>query len=515
PVTPSDAARELLSRRAARASLAEFARQAWPLVQPGRPLIWSWHLDAICEHLQAVSDGRIRRLLINVPYRTGKSLFTGVFWPSWDWIHRPERQWLSVSYAQRLATRDALRTRRLIQSPWYQARWPHVRLSGDQGEKSRYECEAGGYRLSAGMTGGVMGDGADILLIDDPHDRQSAHSEIERQGALTTYDEALTTRLNDPKSSAIVLIMQRLHEQDLSGHVLGREAGQWTHLMLPMEYEPERKCRTQLGWSDPRSTPGELLCPERIGPDELAEMKISLGSYAAAGQLQQRPSPAGGGIIRKAWWRLWPKGKPIPPPLHVFASLDTAFSERDHEHAAYSARTTWMVFEDDSACGAHALLLLSAWWDRVGYPELRKAVKDHHRQAELDCTVIERKASGLSLIQDLRRIRRPSLNVRGFDPGRLDKTARAYVASPMFEAGRIYYPDREWARKVIEMVGSFPSGAPPSADITDTVTQAVIYTKRRMWAQPPDEIPEVPIQDEHSEEWIEDHEREKRQPAYG
>ncbi len=207
----------------------------------------------------------------------------------------------------------------------------------------------------------------------------------------------------------------------------------------------------------------------------------------------------------------------MPAPVHVFSSLDTAYTERDLKNAAYSARTTWMVFEDDSAAlgSRHALLLLSAWWDRVGFPDLRKNIKAHVRaERSLDCLLIEKKASGISLIQDLRRIQRPRIMIRGFDPGRMDKVARAEIAAPMFEAGLVYYPDREWAKKVIEHVGSFPAGAPPSADLTDTVTQAVIFTKRRMWAQPPDEDypDEVPV--EESDEYAEDH-PDNSEPAYG
>jgi predicted phage terminase large subunit-like protein len=265
------------------------------------------------------------------------------------------------------------------------------------------------------------------------------------------------------------------------------------------------------------SIPCSALLPrgDRFPRSVVDALKEDLGQHGTAGQLQQRPQPLGGGIIKAGWWQTWPNDKPLPPALHVFASVDTAFSEKDHEKAAYSARTTWMVFEDQKT-GRHGLLLLSAWWERVGYPGLRKHVREHHLKAQLDCTLIERKASGISLLQDLRRIRRPRLNVRGFDPGRLDKVGRAYVASPMFEAGLVYAPDREWARQVITLVSSFPTGAPPSADLTDTVTQAVMYTKRRSWAQPPDEDEPDYKPEKHSEEWEEDHaEQTTRRPAYG
>lgn len=490
-------------------SLAEFARQAWHVLEPATPLKWGWALDAICEHLEAVSAGEIKRLLVTVPPGSMKSLLTGVVWPAWEWgpMGMPHLRYLGTAHKEPLAVRDSLKCRRLIQSRWYQARWA-IRLVGDQNAKTKFENDSSGFREAMAFTS-LTGSRGDRVLLDDPHSVDDANSPTKLAADIVTFREALPSRVNND-DSAIVTIMQRLNEGDIAA--TAKELG-YEHLMIPMRYEPERKCVTSIGWSDPRTEPGELMFPDRFPEKQVAELETIMGEYAAAGQLQQRPVPRGGGIIKKSWWQQWPKGKPLPAPLHIFASVDTAFSERDHKEAAFSARTTWMIFEDE-ATGKHALLLLSAWWERVGYPELRKVLKQHHRQADLDMMVIERKASGISLLQDLRRIQRPRLNVRGFDPGRMDKVARAYLASPMFEAGLVYRPDREWATKVVDFVSAFPAGAAPSADITDTVTQACIYTRRRMWALPPDEVPEDAPAEEPSEEWREDH-VERRQAAYG
>jgi predicted phage terminase large subunit-like protein len=262
-----------------------------------------------------------------------------------------------------------------------------------------------------------------------------------------------------------------------------------------------------------------IVSVEDDGEEDVYALKTTTGNYVvwgfassnSAGQLQQRPSPLGGGIIKKQYWQPWPNDRPMPTPLLIFASYDTAFSQRDHRDAAYSARTTWMVFEDD-ATGKHAVFLLGAWWDRVGFPELRKEAKTHNREFNLSLSLIERKASGISLIQQLRKMQIP---VRGFDPGRNDKVARAYLASPLFEAGLVYYPpNKQWVNRVIEYVATFPNGAPPSADLTDTITQAIIWVRQRGWTQVPDEDYEDDLAEDPSEEDLEDH-PSHRQAYYG
>lgn len=217
-------------------SLHEFVQQAWHVLEPTTKYIDGWHIQAICEHLQAVSDGQIRDLLINVPPRHMKSLTVAVFWPCWVWLRDPQRRWLYSSYAQRLSTRDSLKCRRLIQSPWYQRNWgDRFQLTGDQNEKTRFENDRTGVRLATSVNGSNTGEGAEIIVCDDPHNVRERESEIKREAVLTWWDEVMSTRLNNPKTGARVIVMQRLHERDLSGHVL--EKGGWEHLCLPAEYE--------------------------------------------------------------------------------------------------------------------------------------------------------------------------------------------------------------------------------------------------------------------------------------
>ncbi len=287
------ARRELYQR-----SLIEFAKEFWHVNEPGRPLEWNWHLDAVCEHLEAVSRGEIRRLVVNIPPRTSKSSFVSVLWPSWVWAGDPGHQFLCVSHGSDVATRDTRKMRNVVTSREFQELWGRkVTLAGDQNQKTRFENTKRGHRISYGMTSSFTGEGGDTIIIDDPIDRDSAKSEVERQAAIETLDEKISTRLNDPAASSIVMVMQRLHAEDPTGHVL--EQGGWEHLMIPMRYEPghPHRSRTSLGWTDPRTGDAELLWPERFTPEAVERWEKTLGIYGTAGQLQQRPAPRGGGLF--------------------------------------------------------------------------------------------------------------------------------------------------------------------------------------------------------------------------
>lgn len=276
-------------------SLAYFARRAWPVLEPAAVLKWGWVLDAICEHLEAVTRGEIRRLLANVPPGTMKSLLVGVIWPAWEWgpKRRADLRYLGTAHKQELATRDNLKCRRLIQSPWYQKLWP-IKLTGDQNAKTKFENESGGLRESMSFES-MTGSRGDRVMIDDPHSVDDANSVVKLASGIQTFREALPSRMNNDQS-AIVIIMQRLNEADISAVAL--ELG-YEHLCIPMRYEADRKCVTSIGWSDPRETEGELMFPERFSDAIVEELELSMGAYAIAGQLQQRPAPRTGGFF--AW----------------------------------------------------------------------------------------------------------------------------------------------------------------------------------------------------------------------
>lgn len=295
----AEAERERVARdaekiRARCQTLAGFVREAWPVLHPGTPYVHGWHIEAICAHLEAITDGRINRLLINVPPGTMKSLLVSVFWPAWEWTFRPELQYLTTSYSEGYVKRDSRRMRDLVSSEWYQALWP---LSLPRTAEISFENGRRGFREGKPFTS-LTGGRGDRVIIDDPHSTETAESEADRNTAIRVFRESVPTRLNDPETSAIIVIMQRLHEEDVSGQIIKLGLG-YEHLMLPMEFEPERRCSTGIGFTDPRTEDGELLFPERFPRAVVDRDKVPMGSYAVAGQFQQRPAPRSGGMFQR------------------------------------------------------------------------------------------------------------------------------------------------------------------------------------------------------------------------
>jgi len=284
--------RELFKR-----SLRDYVEEAWSVVEPGTPFSPGWHIDAICDHLEAVSGGDVQDLIINVPPRFMKSMLVSVFWPTWVWISKPETRWLTASYAQSLSIRDARRSRTLLNSYWYRQRWGHVfHLADDQNVKGRYENSRMGYRIATSVGGSATGEGGDFIIVDDPHNVKEGESDAAREATILWWNEVMATRLDNQLTGARVIIMQRVHERDLTGHEIAKDMG-YEHLMLPMRYEPDRRCTTSIGFKDPRKAEGELLWEKRFPMRVVDRLERSLGVYGTAGQLQQRPAPRGGGMM--------------------------------------------------------------------------------------------------------------------------------------------------------------------------------------------------------------------------
>ena len=286
--------------------LHEFVQQAWHLVEPETEFVDGMHVRALCEHLQAVTAGRIKDLLINIPPGCMKSLLTSVFWPAWVWANNPSSRFLFASYDQTLSTRDSTRCRYIIESTWYQERWGHVfQIVGDQNQKTRYDTTGRGWRMATSVGGRGTGEHPDYIVVDDPHNAKQAESDAKRQQALEWWDGTISTR-GRTRGVRRVVVMQRLHKRDLSGHIL--EKGGFDHICLPLEYEPPvdgvpRMQPTGIGWTDPRTEPGELLWPDLFTPEVVRKLKVDLGSLRAAGQLQQRPEDLSGGIFKREYFR--------------------------------------------------------------------------------------------------------------------------------------------------------------------------------------------------------------------
>lgn len=483
-------------------SLYKFLRAGWKNIDPSS---WKdgWPIEAVAEHLQAVVDGDIKRLIINIPPRMGKSSICSVALPAWTWAQPEKRhsptsgpgvQFLYASYAQQLSVRDSVKCRRLIQSPWFQQHWgKRFALASDQNVKGRFLNDKGGERLITSVGSAATGEGGSIIVIDDPNAADEAFSEATIEATIEWWDGTMSTRLNDAKTGAYIVIQQRLAEDDLTGHILSKDKGEWTHLVLPMHYDPDRSFVTRIGWEDPRTTPGELLWPERFGVPEVEALERSLVTRAA-GQLEQAPVTPGGGIIKRAWWQLW-EADAFPPMDYILASVDTAYTEKTINDP--SAMTVWGVFTQDPVALASRMIgadgrpeylprtyieqapkvmLMAAWAEHLEFHDLVEKVAKTARKCRVDKVLIENKSSGISVAQELRRIyASENFAVQLNDPKSTDKISRLYSVQHIFNDGTVYAPDRKWADEVISEVEVFPKGK--HDDRVDTVSQAMKHMR--------------------------------------
>jgi len=469
-------------------TLKAFIQAAWSVVEPATAFIPGWHLDAISDHLEAVSKGQIRNLLINIPPRHMKSLAVSVFWPTWEWTFAPSVRWLFASYAESLSKRDSLKCRRLIDSLWYKAKFGHIfSLTSDQNEKMRFENDKTGYRIATSVGGSGTGEGGNRIVVDDPHNATQAQSDTQRESALTWWDQTMATRLNDPQKDTKVIVMQRLHERDLSGHVL--EQGGYEHLCLPAEYEPKTFI-SLIGWSDPRTQPGELLWPARFREQEITRLKRDLGSYAAAGQLQQRPSPAEGGMLKRFWWRYWkPRGSDLGgvmirmadgsyqtiEPVELPETFDEILQSWD---MSFKDATAAKGGDPDSVAGGvwgrldankYFLDLVCAQMD---FPQTCSAVIAlSQKWPNANAKLVEDKANGPAVIATLRN---KIAGLIAVEPEG-GKVARVNAVSPGIESGNVFIPHPllyAWVDPFVEECAAFPNGA--HDDRVDQMSQALV-----------------------------------------
>lgn len=447
-------------------NLRAFVRAAWPIVDGARAFLPNWHIDAICDHLQAVSEGRIQNLVINVGPGFAKSLLVCVFWPAWMWLRNPAWQAIFTSYAMDLSVRDALRTRTLIESPWYRETFaPGWRLNPDQHAKDYYRNTSGGFRLSASVSSKGTGFRGDAIICDDPLNAREQHSEAARKEVLFWWDQVMSSRLNDQRSGAKVIIMQRLHEEDLVGHVLRR--GGYEHLRLPTEFEPEQVSRTSIGFADPRTEAGELLFPALFPREVIEQAKRDLGSVGFAAQHQQRPSPAQGHIWQPQWFRRWRRVDRPGQFEEIITSWDMAF--KDTQNSSYVVGQAWGKRGADK-------YLLDQVRARMDFVETERAfITFVRRWPEASTHLVEDKANGPAIIS---RLRGQIAGIVPF-PAKDSKVARASAVAPQIEAGNVFVPDSSectWVDEFLHEAQGFPNG--PASDQVDTASQALLRLSR-------------------------------------
>ncbi|WP_209047578.1 phage terminase large subunit [Rhizorhabdus histidinilytica] len=428
-------------------TLSGFVREAWSVLEPVNPYVHGWHIDVICEHLEAITRGQINRLLINVPPGTMKSLLAGVFWPAWEWgpCGRPATRIIGSSYSEDYAKRDNGRMRDLITSEWFQSLWPTPLVRS--GEMA-FTNAATGFRQGKPFSR-LTGGRGDRVIIDDPHSVDGADSDAERNATIKTFRESVPTRLNDPIRSAIVVIMQRLHERDVSGVILSLKLG-YEHLMLPMEFEPERKCITSIGFEDPRTYAGELLFPERFPREVVERDKIPMGSYAVAGQFQQRPTPRSGGMFQREDFEIvdaLPAGKHrLVRAWDFAASIPKPGTSPDWTVGLRMCRIDGVFYIDHVVRGQ---------WTPAG---VERVLKNTATQDGARCTVRltqDPGAAGKADVQTKTRL------LAGFSvvskPATGDKATRAKPASAQAEAGNVKLLRGDWNEAFLDEICAFPN----------------------------------------------------------
>ncbi len=414
------------SARLAREEFACFVEWAWPLVDPD-PLVWGDHLTAMCLHLEAVTRGDIRDLLITVPPGHAKSMLVSVLWPAWMWANRPELRIVCSTNAQDLTIRDAVRCRRLVESLEYMRfladGW---RMTSDQNAKFFYENSKGGFRYSTSVGAKTTGHRGHVLIIDDPLAVLDAYSDAKRQVAHDHVTKVLPSRLNNKTRDPRVMICQRTHEEDPAGWAISRG---WTHLNLSSEFVPSERCETEIGWADWREEAGELLFPEMFPREVLDDLRIDLGSHDYAAQYLQKPSAPEGEIIKRDWLQRYTR---LPE------QIDEWMMSWDPKAGSKEKGSSWVVGQVWARAGADCYLVdqVRGRWDIVETLEQVEALTD--RWPQVAGKLVENKADGKAIVRLLRE------RVQGLilaDPEGGSKAQRLRSVAPLYEAGNVHHPE--------------------------------------------------------------------------
>ena len=447
-------------------SFYDFSLDAFKTLHNGQELIPNWHIKLLCDRLQVeaeriVNGGeRGKHLLINVPPRTLKSELVNVFFSVYCWILKDSIQFISSSYSASLSIVLSTQSRRLIESDWFIEHFPDIKLSKDENTKSRFTTTNGGLRYSTSTGGTVTGMGGDVIVIDDPQNPQLARSEVERENANRFFNETLRSRLNNPDKGIFIVIMQRLHENDMTGMLLEKEPHNWEHICLPAEISDNVKpIELQELYVD------GLLFPQRLSKSVLDGFRIGLGSYGYSGQYSQLPSPSEGGIFKGAWFNTI---KELPNNLKLDQLkwdfyLDTAYTNKQENDA------TAML------CAAfynNELYIREVRAVRMEFPELIKEIQNFtivNGYSNRSRIYVEPKASGKSIVQMLKRS--TGLNIMEDKPPTQDKISRASSISAFVESGRVSMLDGRYIDNFLNELKAFPNGS--HDDMVDVLIMAI------------------------------------------
>lgn len=481
-VSPSNQLPELSYEEIAEAenlrrSFKLFAQAAWHVIEPGTPLLWNWHLDVICDHLQAVYERRIKRLAITIAPGHAKSSFISVLFPVWCMLNDPCERWLCASHSIDLATRDNKNRRDLILSEWFQARYGHLfQLSHSQSVKVYWENDHRGYSLAIAVRSSGTGKRGTHLLIDDANNAMAGLADIE--ATKEWFGKTWVSRLNDQENGPMIIVGQRLHEDDLIGHVL--KLGGWEHVDLPEEYEPSRIQETSLGSYDIRTKEGELLWPEKFPREVLDKLKRGLGPLNYSAQYQQSPVPASGGTFQQRHERAFsithdsyilqtPKGPRavLKKDCTLFLSVDPAISEK--QEADFMVIQTWVQTPIKD------LLLLHSHRGHWSHNDQQDEVEEQFQARRgVDFAAVETVAYQNALFQDLIN---KGIPCKPFRP-HTDKVARAASAAIWHANGKIYFLEgADWLPELQKELYKFPRAS--HDDQVDALSLASIVVRSR------------------------------------
>lgn len=464
PSFDPDRLRQAIQKEKAERNLSEFIRQAWPVIEPGTQYIENWHTDLISEYLQAVNDGEIRRLIVNIPPRHMKSIHVTVCYPTWTWTKMPEKRFIKVSYSDILSRKHNILSRDIINSPWYQANWgDRFSLKDDVNRQTEFKNDSQGMMMSTSIGGSITGEGGDVIIIDDPQNPKTANSETELKGVESFFKNTLQTRLNNPKTGVFIIIMQRLHERDLTGYVLAENLG-YTHLCLPAEAPQKTIITFPVSKKEVVLEEGDLLNPKRFDKETLEEFKLSMGSVQYAGQFQQTPAPAEGVIFRREWLGNTYKEASLPHQSIIIQSWDMAFTKSEG-----SAKVAGFVLSRSGS----KIYIRDLVNDKMSFTESVAAVRRlSGKWTKTRAKVVENKANGPAIV-DLLKKEIPGMvefNPKG------SKEERAISVTPYFEAGNIWFPDPKeapWVNDLINDLLIFPKGT--FKDTVDALVQGILY----------------------------------------
>jgi phage terminase large subunit-like protein len=453
-----------------RDSLYEFVKRAFPIVETD-PFVDGWHIRDICMYLEKVYRGEITRQIINIPIGHMKSLLVNVLFPAWVWTKDPDKKFVCLSYSEDLVMRDSGKCKKLVESQWYQERFG-VRLSGFPDTSTKFGTANGGWRYSFGFLGSYTGYHADYVLIDDPLKAAEALSEASKHEVIRVFDDAVYNRLK--QSGKMIIIMQRLAEDDLCGHIEEKKLPfEW--LVLPAEYEGIQRFVSTFGYKDPRTEVGEPLWTGRYGKVKLDDLKSAMTEYGVASQLQQRASPLEGNIFLRKWFTNRYAGEPI---VAIYISCDTALTDKET-----SARSAVMVL---GMTNRNKLVPLFIWKDKVIFPDLVDMILEISKRyaPQLYALIVEAKASGYSVMQTIERLAPEWLRdengqtkiVSFTPPANLKKHERARLASKWCENGMVLLPlntdeNKDWLPDFEHELFNAPNGR--YFDQVDCLVQAI------------------------------------------